>query len=450
MESIDDIYPLSPLQQSMLFGAVQPPLSWHFVTQWMCCIPHVDVGIFQNAWQAVIERHTMLRSGFLWGAGSEPLQFVRPHVSPSWEQLDWSKLSPSEERQQLAAFLAADRSHSFDLRTPPLSRFIVIRRADETYRFIWSMHSGLLDQPSRTCLLTEVSTYYEAFARQRAPDLPAARPYRDYIDWLLLQDPIEAEMFWKRTLASFTVPTQEAAAGISRMRPNAADTERQHEILRLSPALAEALAMLGAQRHLLLSTLVCGAWALLWSRYHNTDDVVFGTVVSGRPPALGQVGTIAGPFLNTLPVRMRIVPAMDGLSWLQQVRTQQVEALRYDYFPLAQLELWSQIPANCPLCESVLVFDPCSSEGMPGAKASGLEWRDACTIELDSYPLVVAVRSYPHLALHAAFDSSRFTRQEITAMLERLEQLLAAIADNPVQPLAALLPLAESSGDAGA
>src|SRR6185503_12192497 len=113
-----------------------------------------------------------------------------------------------------------------------------------------------------------------------------------------------------------------------------------------------------AQRHqLTMNTLVQGAWALVLSRHSGAEDVVFGTVVSGRPAELRGVETMVGSFINTLPVRVRVAPEAPLLSWLSDLQTQQAAARQYEQTPLVQVKNWSDAPRALPLFESLLTFE---------------------------------------------------------------------------------------------
>ena len=263
----------------------------------------LSVSAFKRAWQQVVERHPILRTLFLWERRDEPLQVVRRRVDLPCVQEDWRGLSPVEQQTRLQAYLEADRDRDFELSRAPLMRLALIRLAEEVFHFIWSRHHLLLDRWSSSLVLREVFAFHQAFQRGEDLHLEPARPYRDYIAWLRRQDRGRAEAFWREKLKDFAGPT---ALGIDRAPgglPGEIVYDRQQ--LRLSGATTAALRSLARRQRLTLNTLVQGAWALVLSRYSGEEDVVFGVTVAGRPADLAGVESIAGLFINTLPVRVR-------------------------------------------------------------------------------------------------------------------------------------------------
>src|SRR5258708_4232462 len=208
MKNVEDLYPLSPMQQGLLFHSLLEPESGFYVTQLSCTVSAgLNVAAFNEAWQKVLTRHPILRTAFMWEGIDEPLQLVRQQVQLSIEQQDWRADAENAQQEHFEHLLEADRGRGFDLSQAPLMRLYLIRVKDDAYRFVWSSHHILLDGWSSSLLLKEVFTLYEAFVAGQQVRLEDVPPYRDYIAWLQEQDKSEAEAFWRETLAGFTVPT---------------------------------------------------------------------------------------------------------------------------------------------------------------------------------------------------------------------------------------------------
>src|SRR5205823_5713142 len=104
-------------------------------------------------------------------------------------------------------------------------------------------------------------------------------------------------------------------------------------------------------------TVVQGAWAATLSRYSGKDDVIYGVVVSGRPAELNGVEEMVGPFINTLPTRVRMDAEENVLAWLKRLQHEQAEARQYEYSPLVQVQQWSDMPHGTPLFETISLFE---------------------------------------------------------------------------------------------
>ena len=166
--NIEDIYPLSPMQQGMLFHSIYAPESGMYVEQMSCTLRgSLSVDAFERAWRRVISRHTPLRTAFVWQDLDEPLQVVQRQVSLPLEQHDWRALTSAQQAARLEAFQHEDRQRGLDLSEAPLMRLTLIRLADDRYQFVWTHHHLLIDGWSVPLLFQEVFQLYEAFRQGR-------------------------------------------------------------------------------------------------------------------------------------------------------------------------------------------------------------------------------------------------------------------------------------------
>ncbi len=443
-DNIEDIYPLSPLQQGMLFHTLYDPESEVYFEQLSCTLRGaLDTDALRRSWQSVIDRHTILRTGFFWERRDKPLQVVRRKANLPWQQQDWRGLSTLEQQDRFKAYLEADRICGFELSKAPLMRVALFQLSEETHYLVWSHHHILLDGWSVSLVMNEVFALYGAFSQGKEIDLGRSHPYRDYIGWLLKQDMSKAESFWRQALKGFREPTP---LMVSPTRANLPDEKESYgeQETDLSHEATTDLQLLANRYHLTLNTLVQGAWALLLGRYCGEQDVLFGSVVSGRPTSLDGVETMTGLFLNTLPVRVRISPDQSALSWLKQLQEQQVELRQYEYSPLMEVQGWSEVPRGRPLFESLLVFENYPVEDSLEHDNANLKVEITDLFERANYPLTLFATPGDRLSLQIFYDCHRFDASVIRRMLEHLRSLLEVIAGNPEQRLCDLSLLTQS------
>ncbi|HHJ52558.1 MAG TPA: non-ribosomal peptide synthetase, partial [Caldithrix abyssi] len=145
-KNIEAIYPLSPLQQGMLFHYVYNPQSATYFEQFSAKFKgHIDPEIFEYAWKAVVRRHSALRTSFVWKKLDRMLQVVHRDVDVSVNFLDWRDVPENDQPKRLEKFAAEDRQKGFNLAKAPLLRFFLIRLKDDLYQFLWSFHHLLAD-----------------------------------------------------------------------------------------------------------------------------------------------------------------------------------------------------------------------------------------------------------------------------------------------------------------
>jgi amino acid adenylation domain-containing protein len=441
-----EFYPLSPTQEGMLFHTLYAPGSGVYVEQ--VCYQFqgkLNVSALEKSWQAVTDHQPALRTCFIWEDLKNPVQWARDQVSIPFDRHDWRGLSQSEQQERRAAFLKADRERGFDLAEAPLMRFSLIRLEDDRYEFIWTWHHLLMDGWSSSIVTQEVFACYQAFSQGQKPKLQPVRPYRDYIAWLRKQDLGEAESYWRQRLAGFEAPTplivDRSASGAR------GSYHEQH--LGLSSATTESLQAFAQRHRLTLNTLVQGAWAALLSHYSGQQDVVFGSVVSGRPVDLAGVESMVGLFINTLPARVKVDPESGILPWLKILQAEQVAARRYEYAPLVEVEGWSALPRNLPLFESLVVFENTRYEaGLTETKGGDQELKidRAFNYEQIHYPLtLIALPPLPPspMYLQILYDTSRLSAATVKRMLGHLERLLETLAAPGQGRLASLNPLTQ-------
>ena len=207
---VEDLYPLSPLQEGLLFHAVAADDTQPYQVQ---IVQRLDgplhVPSFQRAWAQVVEEHPILRTAFLWRGLDRPLQRVDATADVPWLVEDWRHYSPAEQRAALERHIASDRQRGFVLESAPLLRCALFRIGEEAYWFARNQHHLLIDGWSMARLTRDAFGCYRALclAEARPQPQPPPRPYRDYIHWLQRQDGAAAEAYWRRVLAGVTVPT---------------------------------------------------------------------------------------------------------------------------------------------------------------------------------------------------------------------------------------------------
>jgi non-ribosomal peptide synthase protein (TIGR01720 family) len=435
---IEDVYPLSPLQQAMLFYSLYDQRSEVLFEQSTFTLEgEVNVDAFEAAWQQVLDQHSILRTAFAWEAG-KPLQIVREHVALPLEYEDWSASGSDEIVARMEAFLRTDRARGFELSKAPLMRLSLIKLSAQEYWFVWSSHHLLVDGWSTSLILRDLFAGYQALSRGEQPKLERVGTFCDFIKWLADQDTSRAEKYWRQELKGVKRPTPLPVA--DGRKGQASDRTGLGEgWLRVSPNTTERLKQLARHEQVTFGTIAQAAWAVVVSRYSGESDVVFGNTVSGRPAELPGVEEIVGPFINVLPVRVRINDGQHVGEWLRELQECQSEQRQYEYSGLIQE--WSEVPLGVELFESILVFQnyPVDAELQEEAESIGARMRPGRVVT--KYPLTL-VTSVPGEQMHVsmAYWRERFDSNMIERMLGHYGTVLDAMAANP-QQLVSELPL---------
>jgi amino acid adenylation domain-containing protein len=441
-KNIEDIYPLSPMQQGMLFHSLLAPESGAYIVQ-SCYEVQGSLNLiaFEQAWQQVINRHSILRTAFVWENLEKPLQVVGKEINSLTLYQDWQHLTLEQQKTQLNFLLKTKRKQGFNLAKAPLMSFNLIKIRDNIYQFIWTYHHLLLDGWSVPLIVKEFIALYETIIQGQNSPLEKPRPYRDYIAWLQQQDLSNAKTFWSQRLKGLTTPTT-----IIRLthRLNSPNQNYQEKHLQLSEEITEKILSFAKPNKLTVNTLVQAAWAIILSYYSGENDVIFGATYSGRPTSLTEAEQMVGLFINTLPVRVFINEKETLLEWIKKFQTQQIEAQQYQYIPLVEIHRLSEIPRNLPLFESLVIFENYPVDTDLKQSLKNIQIQNVSTQEQTNYPLTLYAISDSQLSFKLIYDADYFNSVTIAQILEHLKTLLLSIAKNPQQELYQLSLLSQS------
>jgi len=420
-KNIENIYPMTPMQQGILFHTLNAPQTGIYVVQSGYQFEReLNLTAFKQAWQQVVNRHPILRTSFHWQQHKEPFQVVYKQV-----ELPWSECRLADE-EELATWLEKDRQEGFNLNQAPLMRLSLIHLDNNTDQFIWSCHHLILDGWSTALVLKQVLDSYQAIVRGKICSLKPSRPYADYVAWLRQQDLSQAKAYWQRTLEGFTTPTPLLMRGWG----NGEIGKWGEESLKLSLETTTALKSLAKEHRLTVNTILQGAWALLLSRYSGKKDVVFGATSAGRPPNLVGSESMVGLFINTLPVRVQIAANKSLIPWLQTLQSQQMEAQQYEYTSLIQVQQWSDVPKDSPLFASILVFENYPVDTAIAEFGIEMEIKETQSVESTSYPLTISAGLRNELSLEILYDHG-FTAAAVKQILVHLAHLLEQFIADP-------------------
>lgn len=439
-----ETYPLSPLQEGMLFHSLARIGTGVDIEQIICAIhEHLDIEVFQCAWNRVVERHAVLRSQFDWKETDEPRQVVIPRISFKGEYFDWKHLSTREQEERLETYIQKDRAHGFDLGQVPLMRLAIFELGKEEYKFIWTFHHILLDGRAFPLIFEEVFTFYQAFIEDRDLELDDPRPFKDYVLWVGERDLAKDEKFWREHLAGFTSPTLLVMGSTISAGIRAMGSEGSVE-LRIPESLTSSLRHLVSSHDLTMNTLIEGAWALLLSRYNDEEDILYGTTRSCRRSSIAGAESMIGLLINTVPVRIRIGKQTKMIDWLKQLREQNSQMREYIHPPLYEIQNWSDITHGSPLFESLVVFENYYLNSYMRSKGGRWLNREFEYRGRTNYPLALVGYDDEEMLLRIEFDEGRFSQDTVNLIFGHLQAILQSIPGNLDTRVAEIPILTES------
>ncbi len=433
LDRIEDVYPLSPMQQGMLFHSLRDAGSGVYVNQVSVEIRGLDPQRLGKAWREVSARHQMLRTGFLWRELSgSPLQVVYHDAVTPFEQEDWRGQAIGDER--ISAALAEERAAEFDLQAPPLQRVRLLRLQDDLYRLIWTYHHILMDGWSSARFVGDVLECY--YGGRSAANKTR---YRDYIAWLLAQDAKAAESFWREQLRKFDQPTQLADAFRAR-RHHVSGHNRCYT--RLGETATAELKAFARRERITLNTIVQGVWTMLLQRYTGQSTVTFGVTVAGRPASLDGSQQMLGLFINTLPMIETLPPASSIGEWLRALQDRNSAIRDYEHTPLYDIQGWAG-RAGQTMFDSIIVFENYPIERSMHRGDGALQFSGLKNVDVTNYPMDLSVLVEDTIQVEYTYMPSHFTAVQAAQIQAQFEHLLAALTRDATALLGSIDPVTE-------
>ncbi|WP_331721435.1 amino acid adenylation domain-containing protein [Streptomyces sp. NBC_00212] len=423
-----DVWPLTPLQSGLLFqstmldddtfDAYQMQIVFHVSGQ-------VDPARMRTSGQAVLDRYASLRTAVVTDADGNQVQVVLDHVEVPWREVDLRGLEDSAREEAFERLLAEDHREHFDPATPPLLRLTLVTMGPDRSELVLTAHHVLFDGWSFPLLMQDLLRLYGS--NGDASTLPRVRGFRDFLVWLSQQDHDVTARAWAAELAG---------ADPTVLAPGAPDNEGVGQIeIPLPIEEARALNRRASELGVTVNTLLQSAWGMLLGQLTGRQDVVFGATVSGRPPALTDVDSIIGLFINTLPVRVAYAPGDSLASLVTGLQKRQAALLDHHYYGLSDIQ---QSLGHKSLFDTLVVFEsfPVDKEGLTDANtAAGIAFTGIRPFSGTHYPLALMAGAEPHLMMVLQYQQGAFGRDEVEAIAARLARILRQVAADPTVPV---------------
>ncbi|QEM10871.1 amino acid adenylation domain-containing protein [Mucilaginibacter rubeus] len=445
-KNVVSIYRLSGLQEGMLFHSLYNEQFGSYIEQFTCDIIDADLDVLKAAWAEVIAKHTILRTGFYYESFSIPVQCVYRDVTLPIAEFDYSELDAASQTTAFDEFLITDRERGFDFDKPPLMRISLFRLNDSRYRMLWSFHHILFDGWSLPVLMSEFLEAYELLLRGQALAQTPEDKYEDFIRFLERRDKWAEESYWRNYLQGVSEGT---SLPFVKKTNTALLKAKFLSVSKVFDKDSSALINAFVKKHrITLNTLMQGVWALLLNRYTGNQNVLFGTVVSGRPDELTDVEQRVGLFINTIPFKATF-DNQEIINWLQGLQSDQAASRNYQHATLQNIKAWAGVKTD--LFDSILVFENYPVNKAINAKQWSLKVENANTYEQTNYPLTILIADADGLNFTFNYNSDLLETSYVQSIVDQFTYVMSQVTEGAVKTLneISILTPAEASILAG-
>lgn len=445
------IVPLLPQQDAMLLYCGEPgPGDLGFLPVRFDLVGDLDRETWYRAWDDVVARHDALRMTLETPRGQRPMAVVWRTLQVPIDYEDLSGLTPPEQRRRLDEHANASLRQGIALDDLPTFRIATFDLGGGRHRVHWDCHHLLLDGWSSTIVVRDLVAAYHARRGSGPEPVPITTSYPEIHRALRAEPSRAAQRHWSEALRDLPVPRRLA----SRPRP-VSETRVESVSIALNGHQTKAIDRAIREARTTAGAAVRAAWALTLGAAQECDDVVFGTVVSGRPSELAGVELVTGFFSNVVPARVRVPRERRVGAWLRDLRDATLSSQAHESLSLKQILDIAGLD-EVPFESLVLV------QNLPTAPDDGaaLQIESYHSVATSAYPLTLIVSPGPTWRVSARFDRRLLEPRHVHELVERagevlcrmpgaLGQAVGAFADG-LGPLKLDLPVALDRPLAGA
>lgn len=426
-DNAEDILPLTPTQTGMLYHYLREPAGDQYLVQlYLRLRGAIEHEMFAQSWSAVVQANQMLRIIFRWEEIRPPVQIVLRSSPPPISYLDLSGLTCEEQDKARAEFKRADRNAGIDLKTG-VFRVALLKLNSEVHEAIITYHNIICDGWSIAVVVDEFLTTYTQLVTGERVKFAAKGKFKDFLKWQRSSNSAADLKYWTEALNGIE-PQTSTTIHVSDEQAKSVAFASVSE--RVPDELAHAIQRLSRKQRVTLSTTLYAVWAVLLARYTDSENVVFGTTVAGRPAGLAGVERTVGLFISTPPLRVmmasgaRFVDVLGRVSealaarydheWTSAVDIQRAAGLATGETLFNSIVVVENYPINCPVeTDQTLTVESYSFS------------------EATHYDLTLIVRTFDGLTLDLIYRPIFMDVESVRRLLQHYLNLLAQFAQDP-------------------
>ncbi|WP_240311921.1 non-ribosomal peptide synthetase [Teredinibacter turnerae] len=430
LSPIEDIYPMTAIQQEMLLQSKAQPGRGNYIVQTTFEIQDksFEFNIFYAAWQEIINRHAILRSQFIGADTRFPVQIVRQTVTAPVELNDWTNKQPDEQLFEYESYRYSDWVNGFDEGICGLSRVKVFKFNNDTYRILWTSHHCIGDGWAQAVITREMVEIYSSISEKSTYNLPTPVPFKRYVSWQAEQDVSLAKSYWKNLLQTEVISKPLLKTTLNSI--GLPEQGKQFEVRRKLSVLKTAnLRELAKSQQFTVNLIIQATWALILSRYSNQSKVIFGATASGRPETIEQVEQIVGPFLNSYPVIADLDINKSFIDLANMLKRQQMEKVKFEYVSLRQIASWVNTNQAKKLFSSLVIYN-----NYPKVDVQ-LGLKILHHVSQNNYPVTLVVYPSEQIEFVVKYNGFEYKEEQAELLLKHFLDMLDKVMQSPTEAL---------------
>lgn len=429
MENVKVVYPVFPLQRSFIHASVLHDNKQYGVSQLTFELSgNIDIPRVKDAWQKIINNYEALRTVFIETNKAGLLQVVLASASLPWHEYDLTELPGETYEEKLKAILSQERKGGFSAVEAPLLKVGLVYLPDDCYWMILSYHHAILDGWSLPILFQELFNNYQGQYQAGTP-IKNRGSNKSYFKWLASLNKTDAREYWSAYLKDYREP---AILHITRNNTSGSNKPNYGKLSSfISEEVTGKLTSFARRERITLNTLMQSAFGILLGRYSASNDIVFGTTVSGRSAEVNEVDSLVGMFINSIPLRIKLSPSVTVSELLKEVHSTQTVREKYSYLSIDEIALQSELPPGHSLFDATLTFENYPLDQVVSSAIESLDFNADFIdqTEENNFTLAMVVVLGDALEITVRYNEDQFSATSISSFIHHFEMLLEQLMD---------------------
>lgn len=430
-DTIHKIFPMTALQEGMLFHKIEDDDATSYVVQSFYKIEEkIDPQKLNDAFDLLSQKHQMLRMSIQYRSVKEPRQVILKNRKIEFQTYDF--VAEADKMKRFAELKEQDLKRGFDLEEDSLMRAAFIQMEESVCYLGLGFHHIIMDGWCMSIVINDLLNFYRELSSGKEKEelevsLADGHEYEDYFQYMKKQEKEKALDYWGNLLDGYNVPID--------IHASLKEKKETKEVKRAEVSLKEeetkCLEEICSKYGITMNTIVEAAWGILLQRYNNSKDVVFGKVVSGRNVPINGIENMVGLFINTIPVRVSSEAGQTMVQLVQSLQKQAIESAAFDYCSLVEIQSKSILGGN--LIRTMLAFENYFEQNSEEKNSIKMELMDAR--EETNYPLSLSVYQDKCLHIGMLYDVDIYYESEVLRVLNQLRLILQQCIQNPENPV---------------
>lgn len=438
-QNVEDMLPLTPLQEGMLFYYLNEPESELYFEQLSFRLEgDIRMDAFMEAWQFVVISNQMLRAVYRWQGIERPVQIVLKEMTPPIREYDFSNSSGENQQKLLDELKEKDRKERIDISDQPY-RILCCKLGHDTCEMVFSSYHIIYDGWSNGIILREFLEAYSSICDGREPLRNSKTGYREYIRWIQGQDKSKQEKYWEEYLCGFDsktlLPTD--------YKKQKDAVEDKNYMAELPEEMTEEIRICAREQNVTIATLLYTAWGILLQKYNNTSDVLFGTTLSGRTPEIKGIEDVVGLFINTLPLRIKSLGDESVTELLGRVELMLRDRAEFESASLTTVKTVSALDSKEELFDSIIVVENYPLGEVPDEITKKVNIKLTSIFEMTNYDLTLVISTFNNIGLRFIYDEKIFKKETIIKLSDHFMNIIKGILKNPEKKLSEIEMMSE-------